>query len=92
MVENKLFNEKIMNDYITRHEQELLNQIKDKNSIQIWIDKLNNNELHDEIKNYSKFTSYILNNILGYTPEDYIDQESIGDEKLEEYKHKYKMS
>ena len=81
MVENKLFNEKIMNDYITRHEQELLNQIKDKNSIQIWIDKLNNNELHDEIKNYSKFTSYILNNILGYTPEDYIDQESIGDEK-----------
>ena len=32
-------------------------------------------------KNYSKFTSYILNDILGYTPEDYIDQESIGDEK-----------
>ena len=78
MVENKLFNEKIMDDYISRYEKEL---VSNKNSVQIWIEKLNNDELKDEVKNYSKFTSYILNDILGYTPEDYIDQESIGDEK-----------
>ena len=78
MVENKLFNEKIMDDYIAKYEKEL---VFNENAVQIWIDKLNNDELKDEVKNYSKFTSYILNDILGYTPEDYIDQESIGDEK-----------
>ena len=81
MVENKLFNEKLMNEYITKYEKQLNNQISNKKSLQIWIDKLNNNDLEDEVKNYSKFTTYILNDLLGYTPEDYIDQESIGDEK-----------
>lgn len=81
MVENKLFNEKLMNEYIAKYEKQLYNQINNEKSLQIWINKLNNNELEDEVKNYSKFTTYILNDLLGYTPEDYIDQESIGDEK-----------
>ena len=42
MVDNKLFNEKIMDDYITKYENELLNQIANKNSLKIWINKLKN--------------------------------------------------
>lgn len=81
MIENNLFNEKKMEEFIARYENSLkIKPYSETNPICEWIEKLNNNELEDEKKNYANFLGIILNKLLGYELTDISFEENIGKE------------
>lgn len=70
MVYNNLFNEKKMEEFISFYDESLVINSPDDDPICNWIQKLNNNELEDEKKNYANFLVIILERLLGYRIED----------------------
>ena len=80
MVENNLFNEKKMEEFINIYTDKLIINNEATNPICDWINKLNNNELEDEKTNYANFLAIILDNILGYKITDISFEENIGKE------------
>ena len=80
MVYNNLFNEKKMEEFISFYDDSLVINSPDEDPICNWIQKLNNNELEDEKKNYANFLMIILDKLLGYKVEDINFESTIGDE------------
>ena len=80
MVYNNLFNEKKMEEFISFYDDSLVINSPDDDPICNWIQKLNNNELEDEKKNYANFLMIILDKLLGYKVEDINFESTIGDE------------
>lgn len=78
-IENNLFNDKKMEEFIQLYDDELTVNA-DCDPISYWIKKLDNNELKSEKTNYIRFFKIILENILGYEFTDIQYEESIGDE------------
>ena len=70
MVYNNLFNEKKMEEFISFYDDSLVISSPDEDPICNWIQKLNNNELEDEKKNYANFLMIILDKLLGYKVDD----------------------
>ena len=77
-VVNKLFNEKKMEEFINRYNDDLVIHSPENNSIDKWIDKLKAGELKDEKSNYFNFRDMILIDILGYDREDIPFENNIG--------------
>ena len=80
MVYNNLFNEKKMEEFISFYDDSLVISSPDDDPICNWIQKLNNNELEDEKKNYANFLMIILDKLLGYRVDDINFESDIGDE------------
>lgn len=80
MVYNNLFNEKKMEEFISFYDESLVINSPDDDPICNWIQKLNNNELEDEKKNYANFLMIILDKLLGYRVDDINFESDIGDE------------
>ena len=80
MVYNNLFNEKKMEDFISLYDDSLVISSPSDDPICKWIQKLNNNELEDEKKNYANFLMIILDKLLGYRVDDINFESDIGDE------------
>lgn len=80
MVYNNLFNEKKMEEFISFYDESLVINSPDEDPICNWIQKLNNNELEDEKKNYANFLMIILDKLLGYKVDDINFESDIGDE------------
>ena len=78
-IENNLFNEKKMEEFIDLYD-DMLVVISDEDLICKWIGKLNNDELISEKTNYIRFFRIILEDILGYKLEDIEHEENIGKE------------
>ena len=78
-IENNLFNEKKMEEFIELYDDMLVVD-SDEDPICDWIGKLNNNELISEKTNYIRFFRIILEEILGYKLEDIEHEENIGKE------------
>lgn len=79
MIENNLFNNKKMEEFIELYDDALTVQA-DCDPISYWIKKLDQDELKNEKSNYIKFFKIILENILGYEFTDIQYEENIGDE------------
>ena len=79
MIENTLFNEKKMEEFIELYD-DALTVNADCDPISYWIKKLDQDELKSEKSNYIKFFKIILENILGYEFTDIQYEENIGDE------------
>ena len=79
MIENTLFNEKKMEEFIELYD-DALTVNADCDPISYWIKKLDKDELKSEKSNYIKFFKIILENILGYEFTDIQYEENIGDE------------
>ena len=79
MIENTLFNEKKMEEFIELYD-DALTVSADCDPISYWIKKLDQDELKSEKSNYIKFFKIILENILGYEFTDIQYEENIGDE------------
>lgn len=80
MIENNLFNEKKMEEFINLYNDLLIIEPSETNPICEWIEKLDNNELEDEKKNYINFLVIILERLLGYEIEDISFEKDIGEE------------
>ncbi len=80
MVYNNLFNEKKMEEFIDLYDNELIINSPEKDPVCDWIQKLNNNELEDEKKNYGNFLIIILERLLGYEIEDIAYENDPGSE------------
>ena len=78
-IENNLFNEKKMEEFIDLYDDMLVVN-SDEDPICKWIGKLNNDELISEKTNYIRFFRIILEDILGYKLEDIEHEENIGKE------------
>lgn len=78
-IENNLFNDKKMEEFIELYDDDL-NINADCDPISYWIDKLENDELRNEKSNYIIFFKIILEKILGYQVTDLKFEENIGDE------------
>jgi len=78
-IENNLFNEKKMEEFIELYDDMLVVN-SDEDPICDWIGKLNNDELISEKTNYIRFFRIILEEILGYKLEDIEHEENIGKE------------
>lgn len=78
-IENNLFNEKKMEEFIDLYDDMLVVN-SDEDPICDWIGKLNNDELISEKTNYIRFFRIILEEILGYKLEDIEHEENIGKE------------
>lgn len=78
-IENNLFNEKKMEEFIDLYDDMLVVD-SDEDPICNWIRKLNNDELVSEKTNYIRFFRIILEDILGYKLEDIEHEENIGKE------------
>lgn len=78
-IENNLFNDKKMEEFIELYDDDLTVQA-DCDPISYWIKKLDKDELKSEKANYIKFFKIILENILGYEFTDIQYEENIGDE------------
>ena len=78
-IENNLFNDKKMEEFIQLYDDELTVNA-DCDPINYWIKKLDNDELKNEKTNYIRFFKIILENILGYEFTDIQYEENIGDE------------
>ena len=78
-IENTLFNDKKMEEFIELYDDALIVNA-DCDPISYWIKKLENDELKSEKANYIKFFKIILEHILGYEFTDIQYEESIGDE------------
>ena len=79
MIENNLFNDKKMEEFIELYD-DALTVNADCDPISYWIKKLDQDELKNEKANYIKFFKIILENILGYEFTDIQYEENIGDE------------
>ena len=79
MIENTLFNEKKMEEFIELYD-DVLNVNADCDPISYWIEKLENDELQNEKANYITFFKIILEKILGYHVTDLEFEGNIGDE------------
>lgn len=77
---NNLFNDKRMEEYINKYKDNLILNSKAKDAIKIWVEKLDNNKLEDEVANYLNFFEYILENLLGYPITDIKHELNIGNE------------
>ena len=77
-VVNKLFNEKKMQEFINRYDDDLVINSPENNSIDKWINKLQAGELKDEKSNYFNFRDMILIDILGYDRDDIPFENNIG--------------
>ena len=75
-IENNLFNDKKMEEFIQLYDDELTVNA-DCDPISYWIKKLDNDELKSEKTNYIRFFKIILENILGYEFTDIQYEESI---------------
>ena len=78
-IENTLFNDKKMEEFIELYDDALIVNA-DCDPISYWIKKLENDELKSEKANYIKFFKIILEHILGYEFTDIQYEENIGDE------------
>ena len=78
-IENNLFNEKKMEEFIELYDDMLVVD-SDEDPICNWIKKLNNDELISEKTNYIRFFRIILEDILGYHLDDISHEENIGKE------------
>ena len=76
-IENSLFNEKKMEEFIDLYDDML---VVESDPICDWISRLDNDELTSEKRNYIKFFSIILQDILGYKLTDLEYEDDIGDE------------
>ena len=77
---NNLFNENRMKDYIDMYDNDLEIHSPEWAPVFEWIKKLDNDELKKEKPNYSTFEFYILDKLLGYSPNDYDHEKSLGGE------------
>lgn len=77
---NNLFNDKRMEEYINKYKDNLILNSKAKDAIKIWVEKLDNNKLEDEVANYLNFFEYILEDLLGYPITDIKHELNIGNE------------
>ncbi|WP_405297912.1 Eco57I restriction-modification methylase domain-containing protein [Methanobrevibacter sp.] len=78
-IENNLFNDKKMEEFIHTYD-DLLVVNSEKDPVNDWISKLDNDELRSEKANYLRFFRIILEDILGYELTDIEYEENIGDE------------
>ena len=78
-IENNLFNDKKMEEFIHLYD-DALTVNADCDPISYWIKKLENDELKNEKANYIKFFKIILENMLGYQVTDIDFEGNIGDE------------
>ena len=78
-IENNLFNEKKMEEYIDKYDDFLIVNNPDNTSIQDWIEKLNAGELENEKENYFNFRDIILTDLLGYDRKDMIFEHDVGE-------------
>ena len=78
-IENNLFNEKKMEEFIQIYDDVLVVN-SEKDPINDWIEKLDKDELKSEKANYIRFFRIILEDMLGYTLTDIEYEENIGDE------------
>lgn len=78
-IENNLFNDKKMEEFIQLYD-DALTVNADCDPISYWIKKLENDELRNEKANYIKFFKIILENMLGYQVTDLEFEGNIGDE------------
>ena len=78
-IENNLFNDKKMEEFIELYDDSLIVNA-DCDPISYWIRKLEQDELRSEKANYIRFFKIILENILGYEFTDIEYEENIGDE------------
>ena len=79
-INNTIFNEKRMENYIDKYFDDFIVNSEQEKALKIWIDKLNKNELTNEIKNYNNFSRIILEDLLGYKFSDIKHEEDIGKE------------
>jgi hypothetical protein len=70
MVENNIFNQKKMNEYLNKYSDKLVINQPDMNPVNDWINRLSNNTLEKEKQNYINFKDIILGRLLGYELED----------------------
>lgn len=84
-IHNTLFNEILLEEYLEKYENKLKLQNLEGDPIQVWIDKLNNNLLADEVSNYPNFEEYILKQLLGYNIEDYLHEVNMGEGRPVEF-------
>lgn len=77
-IENTLFNEKKMEEFIDRYDNDLIVNNPDNTPINDWIDKLNSGQLENEKANYLNFRDIILIDILGYDRSDIIFEHAVG--------------
>lgn len=80
MVQNNIFNEKKMEEFIDIYDDMLVINSPEDNPIEDWLNKLENDELEDEKKNYLKFFTIILERVLGFKIEDINYENNIGSE------------
>ncbi len=78
-IENNLFNEKKMEEYIDKYDDFLIVNNPDNTPIQDWIEKLNAGELENEKENYFNFRDIILTDLLGYDRKDMIFEHDVGE-------------
>ncbi|ADC46176.1 type II restriction enzyme, methylase subunit [Methanobrevibacter ruminantium M1] len=79
-IENTIFNDKRMDAYIDKYFEEFTLSSEQEEALNIWIDKLNNDQLTSEKGNYHNFFEIILEDLLGYKRSDVKHEENIGDE------------
>lgn len=72
MATNTLFNQPLMNKYLSKYKKELSLTHSKKELVLKWIKKLEKRELKEEVANYGTFSRIILEGILGYDYEDNI--------------------
>lgn len=77
-IENNLFNDKKMEEFIEKYDKYLVLNNPDNSPINDWIDRLETGELKNEKENYLNFRDIILTDILGYTREDIIYEHDVG--------------
>ncbi len=79
-IQNTIFNDKRMDAYIDKYFEEFTLSPEQEEALNIWIDKLNNDQLTSEKGNYHNFFEIILEDLLGYKRSDVKHEENIGDE------------
>lgn len=70
MVENNIFNQKKMKEFMNKYSDKLAVNQLDMDPVNDWINRLNNNTLEKEKENYLNFKDIILERLLGYKLED----------------------
>lgn len=79
MVYNNLFNEKKMEEFISKYNDDLVVCNPNNNPIGDWISRLNAGELESETENYFNFRDIILTDILGYDRKDMKFEHDVGE-------------
>lgn len=83
-IDNNLFNDKKMEELIQEYDDYLVVNL-DKDPVNNWLNKLNNDKLENEKNNYFDFYEIILKDILGYDRDDIEYEKNMGDGRYADF-------